>query len=383
MLSWSIAAIGVFWLALSLRAFHCQRHIPVLKPTPPAGDDPPPVTVVIPARDEARAIEASVRSLLGQVGVRLQLIVVNDGSTDGTGAILDRIAAEDDRLVVIHDPAIADGWLGKTNALATGAKSATGEYVLFADADIRFAPHALCSAIDRMQRDRLDFLTLFPRFEWRTIFEHGVIPGFFLGVAAVDPKLHEDPSVRGKAIGVGAFLLVRRTAYEQVGGHTEIRASATDDLHLAQLLDDKGFRTGVGLAPDLLAVRMYLGNLEVLRAFEKNTLALLGPYWWLAPVGPIAFSLIFWLGPAGAIVGLIQGDVLLVLAGLGLYALQTLSLTLLRSWHRFSPLRLPLFSVFVVTLTRCTAVAMFRYARRGTVRWRGRDVVPSQKRVRG
>lgn len=373
-----LATIGVLLIgacAIGAMAWRNQRRMLFLGPDDAASDVPlPRVSVVVPARNEEAAIARTVTSLLGQEGVNIEVVVVNDGSTDGTRAILDDLSATHSQLRVVHDPPLPSGWLGKVNAVSHGAGIATGDVLLFTDADVVFHPRALAVALRHLDKARLDFLSLFPCFSWVTVFEHAILPGFLLGVAAVDPTHVSDQARPNVAGAVGAFLMVRRKAYDDAGGHAPLKAAIIDDLGLALLLKRSGHSIAVGLAPELLSIRMYGNNGQALRAFEKNVLSLVGGRAIAAPALPLVFAALFGTGPAAAVLGAGSGELAIAGAGTALYLAVIAALLSLRGWHRISLTRLLFYPLCIVTMSWCVAAALWRQARRGTVAWRGREM---------
>lgn len=229
----------------------------------------PRVSVVIPARNEEADVEAAVRSHLAQDYPDFQVIVVEDRSTDGTPEILSALAREDRRLRVIAGSEPPAGWLGKPHALHLGAEAADGDLFLFADADVRYEPRALREAVGVLVDRELDLLAFFPRFESRGFWENVLLP--FLAVAVF---LGFGFLARWKrvplAMGAGAGNLVRRRAYDAVGGHAAIRDSVVDDVRLAVTVKRAGLRVAAYRAGDRVAVRMYRGFREVWNGFTKN-----------------------------------------------------------------------------------------------------------------
>ncbi|HEX4439238.1 MAG TPA: glycosyltransferase [Thermoanaerobaculia bacterium] len=240
----------------------------------PGGDPdaPPRVSVVVPARNEELAIELAVRSHLEQdyPPDRFEVVVVDDRSTDATGAILDRLAADHPRLIVVHGAEPPPGWLGKPHALHQGITRATGELLLLADADVRYDRRALREAVALLESRRVDLLALFPHLEMEGFWENVLLPyvpaSFFLGPGAL---LNSDLQKRW-AVGAGAGMLMRRGAYERAGGHEAIRSSVIDDLHLALNVRRSGGRCRIARADDRMSLRMYRGYREVRDGFTKN-----------------------------------------------------------------------------------------------------------------
>ncbi|HEV8657176.1 MAG TPA: glycosyltransferase, partial [Thermoanaerobaculia bacterium] len=136
----------------------------------------PFVSIIVPARDEERAIERTVRAMLAQDYSAFEVVVVDDRSTDSTGAILGRIAAEDARLIVVHGEESPAGWLGKPWALHQGSGRARGEMLLFVDADVHYAPRTLPTAVEQIEASGLAMLFLYPHFEMRGLWENAVMP---------------------------------------------------------------------------------------------------------------------------------------------------------------------------------------------------------------
>ncbi|MET0397616.1 MAG: glycosyltransferase family 2 protein [Longimicrobiaceae bacterium] len=248
--------------AMSLRRLH---QVP---PVPDA--EAPPVSVVIAARDEERGIEHALASVLAQRYRPLEVVVVDDRSADATGAILDRMAAADPRLRVVHVAELPAGWLGKNHALQVGAAEAAGDFVLFTDADVVMAPDTLARAIGLMQAEGIDHLAAAPRVEMPSLALRVFVVLFSLFFAiAFRPWKLRDPRSRAH-IGIGAFNLVRTGAYRAAGGHLPIRMRPDDDLKLGKLMKKHGFRQDFVVATESLRVEWYRTFGELVRGLMKN-----------------------------------------------------------------------------------------------------------------
>jgi chlorobactene glucosyltransferase len=230
----------------------------------------PRVSIVIPARNEERSIEAAVTSHLAQAYSDFEVLVVEDRSSDRTAEILASIARENPQLTVIAGADPPAGWLGKPHALHQGARAAKGALLLFADADVVYRPGALAEAVAHLEERRADLLALLPRLEAEGFWENVLMP-FVLGAYFLGPGfLANWDRPRWLAVGGGAGNLIRRSAYDALGGHEALRDSVIDDVRLALKAKRAGFRTRAVRAEDRVTVRMYRGFREVCDGFTKN-----------------------------------------------------------------------------------------------------------------
>ncbi|MGD8331910.1 MAG: glycosyltransferase family 2 protein, partial [Acidobacteriota bacterium] len=241
----------------------------------------PRVTVVVPARDEERNIEAAMSSLLALEYPKLEIIAVDDRSADGTGAILERLSAGDARLQVVHVGELPAGWLGKNHALQLGAERGSGELILFTDADVLFEPTVLLRAVTCLRDQELDHLTIAADVHTPSLLVELFVAAFMLSfVGYFRPWRMGDPK-SSHTIGVGAFNLVRRQAYERAGRHVPIAMRPDDDLQLARLLRDHGARQAFGVAGGMVGVEWYPSLGAAIRGLEKNSLAGVGYRPWV------------------------------------------------------------------------------------------------------
>jgi cellulose synthase/poly-beta-1,6-N-acetylglucosamine synthase-like glycosyltransferase len=230
------------WLGLALVVMRGNRRLRRLAtlaaPVPTAW---PRVSLVLAARNEGATIGAAVPTMLALDYPALELIAVNDRSEDDTGAVLDRLAAADPRLRVVHLRELPAGWMGKNHALHTGAEQAAGEWILFTDADIHFAPDALRRAVAYARAQAIDHLAAVPQLS-----EHGHLLGIcvnafsFAFTVGIRPWLIPDPRSPAHG-GVGAFNLVRAATYRKLGGHQRLRLRPDDDIKLGKVMKGGGF----------------------------------------------------------------------------------------------------------------------------------------------
>ena len=232
------------------------------------------VSVIVPARDEARAIERTIRALLAQTHERLEVIVVNDRSTDDTGAILARLAEVDARLRVVTGEEPPDGWLGKPWALHQGSREARGDLLLFVDADVVYEREAVASAVEALVESDVAMISLLPRLEMRGFWEHVIMSNLAVVAFSVLPLwLANRSRIPWLAVGGGPGNLLPRAEYDLAGGHEALRDAVVDDVALARLLRRRGRRTMAIRADELVSVRMYHGLGEIVRGFTKNAFA--------------------------------------------------------------------------------------------------------------
>tara|TARA_R110002072_G_scaffold13481_2_gene56859 strand:+ start:51186 stop:52334 length:1149 start_codon:yes stop_codon:yes gene_type:complete len=248
----------------TLRRFSQQLNEPT---------DWPLVSVVIAARDEEQRIGQTLTALLDSDYPAMEVILANDRSTDRTAGIAESIVAHDDRLRLVTIDQVPDGWLGKTNAMTQAAKLASGQFLLFTDGDIQFSPDAIRLAMRYTLDRQLDHFCLFPSMETEGWAER-VLVSFFAMLFAfgTQPWLRRlrFPSAY---YGIGAFNLVRRSAYDAAGGHEPIRLDILDDVKLGKLLFKQRASADYLIAEDAVRVRWQPSAWGVIRGLEKNAFA--------------------------------------------------------------------------------------------------------------
>jgi cellulose synthase/poly-beta-1,6-N-acetylglucosamine synthase-like glycosyltransferase len=267
-----VLALGtlLLHLATAVRILRGNRSIRFLRELPPLLGPLPRVSILIPARNEERNLEEALRSVLALDYENLEIDVIDDRSTDRTGEILDRMAAAEPRLRVVHVRELPAGWLGKNHALWLGAEKATGDFLLFTDADVVLEPSALRRAVQVMVADGLDHLTASPEIARPSVLFELFIGAFSLFFALFTrPWKAKDPR-SPHYVGIGAFNLVRATAYRAVGGHRTIAMRPDDDLKLGKLLKTRGFRQEFVFGQGALRVEWYTSVRELIQGLMKN-----------------------------------------------------------------------------------------------------------------
>jgi len=288
--------LALIWLVPALQlALHFSEVADLTQPDwNPSPDSPlPSLTIVVPARNEEAEIEAALRSLLQLNYPRYQVVAVNDRSTDQTGAIMERLASEPasaGKLRVIHVRDLPSGWLGKVHAMWLGsqrnaaqenatqgnaAQQTSNDWLLFTDADCVFHPDALRRAIHYATRTATDHVVLFPTAHMKTLGERMMISfPQVMSSFAMRPWKVRDPKARDH-IGVGAFNLIRRSAYDAIGTYEKLRLEVVDDIKLGESIKSARLRQDVVFGPDLVSLRWAVGAAGVVANLEKNLFAFL------------------------------------------------------------------------------------------------------------
>ena len=365
--------ITVYALAITLKCVSAQKNIPWLFPLASNEKRTSKISVIIPARNEEEDIESSIRSVLEQEHINIEVVVVNDQSSDRTGEIIDCIAAENPHVKIIQNPPLKRGWLGKCNAMQVGAAVATGDYFLFTDADVIHDSHCFFTVAEAMDRNGYDFISLFPRFENRSFWENVNLPIYLFGIAkllaAVGP---EDPE-SSTALASGALMIIKKEVFNEIGGFERVKKEMLDDIGLARLLKRKGYAVGYRLAPDCLKVRLFKNNLDAFWGTTKNILTAVEGHLWLAVPLIVVGILQNWAPLAAMGTGLFKSNIPLLLSGITAYLIQYISFFSIRRLIVFHPLKLLFFPMAAIVGTCCVLRALFYHAR-GSVFWRGREI---------
>ena len=371
-----VGSIGALvWVAQLAHLIRHRRDIIFLADLDPptAAPDDPSVALIVAARDEAGGVEAAVRSMLREVepDPGLRLVVVDDRSLDGTGAILDGLAAAHPQLRVVHVAELPDGWLGKTNALQVGADApgaVDADWLLFTDADVVFRPGAVRRAVGFARASGVDLLAVAPEVATESVGERAFLCLFGLLFSLYAPLGRvADPRSRAH-VGIGAGNLVRAEAFRAVGGFRHICLSVDDDVRLGQALKFAGYATRLVFGRGVVSVRWQVGLGGMIRGIEKNFFA--GLKFDLRRVVVVAAGIVT-LGVA-PFAALVVGPIgTRVIAGAGLAAL---AVTLVASGRQsrigvWYLTLLPIAALLIlIALGRSVALTLSR----GGVRWRGR-----------
>ena len=365
-MSWLLAAPWI--VVLSVLLYRFTRRSPRLREYEPLPSGPL-VSVIIPARNEARNIDRCVRSVLATQYSPIEVIVVDDRSTDGTAEIVEAATGARVRLVRGVEP--PEGWFGKQWAIVQGYRVATGELLLFADADTRHSPELIGRAVRGLQAESVDLFSVLPRQEMRSFWERVIQPHVFLALESGVGNLARVNRTRVEwhAIANGQFILTTRAAYEGAGTHAAVRHSVVDDLLLAQAYVRAGRDIFLAYGEEFMTTRMYGSLREIIAGWSKN-LALgvplmTPPLRLIRAVVPYIMWLptLFWIGPPLAWLA----------AGWDFSAIATL-VSLLAWFAIYAMYRAPLRYALVYPLgAAMVAFIMLRSVwKKDRIEWRGR-----------
>ncbi|HKM84729.1 MAG TPA: glycosyltransferase [Terriglobales bacterium] len=267
------------------------------RPATPNGE--PKVSIIVPARNEAEHIRETLSQLLALDYPNYEVVVVNDRSTDRTGQIVDEVAASPQAhglLKVIHISELPSGWLGKTHAMWRAGEQASGDWLLFTDADVLFKPDSLRRAVAYAEAERAHHVVLFPRMIMKSPGERMMIAFFqMLFVFGHRPWRVANPKARDH-MGVGAFNMVRRSVYEAVGSYRALRMEVIDDMKLGKVVKNAGFAQRNVSGEDLISLRWAKGVLGIVNNLTKNFFAVLSFQWWRTVVTIVGLGFLN-LGP--------------------------------------------------------------------------------------
>jgi glycosyltransferase involved in cell wall biosynthesis len=335
-----------------------------------AGSRRPRVSVLVPARDEADTLSRTLPLLAAQDYPALEVLVLDDESTDETAAVVARTALDFPRVRLLRGSAVPPGWTGKCWACHQLAGSATGEVMVFCDADVEAQPGAVRQTVDLLEHSRAHALTALPRSRTGSPAESAIVPLVTqVSVLAMLPlPLVPRRNATSISMGNGQWLAFTRTGYRAAGGHAAVAGDVLEDVALARRVKAAGGRLIVALAPRSLAVRMYRGAREVRHGFRKNLYTLVGG----SPGRLLVALVVFWLTAVQPWAAMAAGSALTwAAAGLLLTIRVVSAVTLGHGWlsvalHPAASLALPLLAVDA-------AVASWR----GTATWRGRRLAPA------
>ena len=371
---WWLVAVQLAWVVWVL-VYLIKNHLRIEKAQPISGPlaEYPPVSVCVPARNEERDLGACLASILRQDYPDFEVIVVDDQSTDGTAEVIRSFAAGEDRLVPLSGEPLPGGWVGKTYALHRAFERSRGEYLLFTDADLVFAPNALRTAVYHARNKNLDVMTWMPATRFGSFWERAVQPVVFGFIAALTRFEKVNSADSESAMGFGAFLFFKREAYVRIDGHRGVKGEILEDVMLARRAKKTGCRLWVADAKPLFFIRMYHSLEEIWAGWRKNMFIALRNS---VPrtLGHICSVVGFAAAPYAVALVSLAGGAPLPVAGLSLAAVGLVVITgfglcdeigLARRYSFLFPLGALVFAAILMS-------SMIRVLRGGGTLWRGR-----------
>ena len=365
-----VSAGFCYWFLQLIAAIRTLKRVPVLEEVP-VHEPPewPKVSVIMTARNEEKALEKALTARLRDEYPNVEYIIIDDRSTDRTGSIVDEFAAKDRRVMPLHLRELPEGWLGKLYALERGAAEASGDWLLFSDADVHVEQGTLRKAVAYAEGRKIDHLAIFPEI-YPVNFVIDILSTIFLRMISLGGRLWEveDPKSRA-AIGSGSFNMVRRSAFERSGAFDAIRLDQGDDVALGQILKMTGSRQVLLNGRNQIGVVFYNSLREAAVATERPTFTALGNFSFVRLFVAGWILLLLELSPYLALlqVGFPCGMVI----ALVMIPLSLAPSVLLNCWFRrqlwlvfFTPIG-SIINVYLIWR------AGFLGARRGGVYWRG------------
>lgn len=269
LLGYNLLITGVITVLLGISIYNLLRFARL--PTIQAVAGGPLVSILIPARNEDRCIEACVRSVCEQTYDRTEVYVLDDGSTDETSSILHRLKSEFDHLHVINGTPLPDGWVGKSWACHQLSEVAQGEVLVFTDADTIHSPDMVGRSLQFISQNGVALFSLIPYQVLGTISENVVIPMIHLLYFAYLPN---DLILHNRSVSIaaanGQFMCFTRDGYNKTGGHRIVKDSLVEDVFLAKAAKRAGLRIALVDGTDVVSCRMYTSASEVTKGFSKN-----------------------------------------------------------------------------------------------------------------
>ncbi|MFD1018581.1 glycosyltransferase [Thalassobacillus hwangdonensis] len=360
---WMMGILTIIALLLFLNILAGINRIGELEKFP-AENHTELISVVIAAKDEEDSISSTIDSLLKQKQVDLEIIPVNDRSSDRTDEIIDTIARNHASVKPIHIKELPEGWLGKNHALSVGAEKATGTYIVFADADVNFSEDMLSKALACIKNECADHLTVAPAFTASSTLLKGFISIFLFGFTVLKRPWRANKNKRTGGIGIGAFQMIMKSCYQETGGYSRLRMRPDDDLAFGQHVKRLGYRQRIVTGLSDLKVEWYPDLKTAVRGLEKNVFA------------GFNYSI---LAAAATIIAVFVTHILpFILLIIGRPTIQIISLTLcflLLCMYSLTTVKFTNFPIFIVLLLPLSAsLILFTIVRSLWLTWKHKGI---------
>jgi chlorobactene glucosyltransferase len=338
----------------------------------------PRVSILVPARNEAHNIEVCVRSLIEQDYPDFEVLVLDDHSTDGTNAVLEGLARHNPRLRVLNGKPLPMDWLGKHWACHQLAQAATGDLLLFTDADTRHAPNMLRDSVSALFAEDTDLLTIFPQEEVVTWGEKLTVPaiGFFI-FSVLPVTLIQWMRWSSLSLAIGQFMLFRREAFESVGGYESVRGNVLDDVSLARRIVRQGYGWRFMDGTLHVSCRMYRGFWEAVDGFTKNIFAFFDFHVLLFLIAWLWIETAYLLPPLVLYTHAVGMPLEIIPYNFALIATAVSFLSWLPACYRFRfPLHLAFLYPVILSLFVLIALRSMTYNVLGQTFWKDRALIP-------
>jgi hypothetical protein len=359
------------------------KRLPVLrKQHAPAPDSWPRLSVVIPACNEVANLESAVATLLQQDYPALEIILVDDRSTDGTGELIDRLAHHDARIRTVHVETLPQGWLGKVHALHRGVERASGDWLLFTDADVHFAAGTLRRAIALALHQRIDHLALIPQTIQKTFWLDVAVNAFGLLFFITTRAASVNQPGGNAFVGIGAFNLVNAERFHRTPGFEWLRLEPGDDVGLGMMMKQVGGTARLAFAREDLSVQWYPSVAAMFKGLEKN---LFGPgsnYRWCLLLLQVIMIWMLAVAPYVALaLGIGRGLLPLWVIGAATTTMQLMFSVFFVAGRPKKALSVLLFPVGMLLISAMMLRAGYQCVKNGGIDWRGTHYPMDQLRA--
>ena len=260
----------IFWILYIIRTMKNYKMLPeLIRVKNKSSEKIPKVSVIIPTRNESKRITPCIESMKAQSYPNLEIIIVDD-STDNTVEVIKNIVKNDKRFRIIKEKNLEGGWVGKPHAMQQGSKEAKGEWLLLIDADTEHDPDLIASSVKHATQKKLDMLSILSELVCKSFWEKIIQPiptGLLIFISPLGKV--NDPESK-TAFALGPYILIKRSVFNKIGGYERIRGKIADDVEMAKLLKESGFRIGLARAHNMMKLRMYEKFKDIWEGWSKN-----------------------------------------------------------------------------------------------------------------